>query len=118
MNVDHHAVSLVAVNRRRHHHQRVAANKVADASLLLEALAAGVGEQVELEGVGGADEQQKAAEPPHGREGLGRHWPFFGFLGEFAGGGKNKIRSSDASQIQSAAGIGEDKHVCFLFSML
>lgn len=75
MNVDQHAVSLEAVHRRRHNHQRVAAHKVADASLLLEVLAAGVGEQVELEAVGGADEQHKAAEPPHGREGLERHWP-------------------------------------------
>lgn len=80
MNVDQHAVALVAVNRRRHNHQRVAAHKVSDASLLLEALAARVGEQVELESVGGADEQQKAAEPPHGREGLERHWPWGRFL--------------------------------------
>lgn len=66
MNVDQHAISPVAVHCRCHNHQRVAADKVANAALLLEGLAAGVGHEVELEGVGGADEQQQAAEPPHG----------------------------------------------------
>lgn len=121
MNVDQHAVSLETVHRRRHNDQRVAAHKVADASLLLEALAAGVGEQVELEGVGGADEQQQAAEPAHGREGLERHWPVFCYPfwnREISlRGGKIEFRTCIVEQkikIQSEAGIGGREQACVL----
>lgn len=112
MNVDQHAVSLVAVHRRRHHHQSVAAHKVADASLLLGVLAAGVGEQVELEGVGGADKQQQAAEPAHGREGLERHWPVSNILLELeihCEDKKNRISVVESNQRPE---LGEGTSMC------
>ena len=63
VNVDRHAVALEAVHRGRHHDERLLTDKVADAPLLLVVLGAAVRRQLELEGAGGAGEQQQAAEP-------------------------------------------------------
>lgn len=58
--VDHHAIALVPIHRRRHHDQRIPSHKVPNASLLFRAL--GLRNQIELEGVRDTDEQQEAAD--------------------------------------------------------
>lgn len=62
MNVDLHAVALVAAHRGRDNDQRLLADEIPNASLLLDVLVAAVGDEVELEGVDDAGEQQQAAD--------------------------------------------------------
>lgn len=62
VNVDHHAITLGTPDHGGDDHQGLLAHKVPDASLLLDALAARVRGQVELEGGRDADEEKQAAE--------------------------------------------------------
>lgn len=72
MDVDHHAIALGAAHSSRDYDQRVLADEVANAALLLLALVTGMAQQIELEGIGGAHKEQHAAEPLQERT-LGRH---------------------------------------------
>ena len=76
VNVDLHAIALRAAHRGRDHDQRVPRDEVPDATFLLLCLLAGVRPDVELEGIGGSDEQQQAAEALQERpwESHGRDW--------------------------------------------
>lgn len=62
MNVDLHAITLRPTNNSRNNDQRLLSHKVPDASLLLDVLLARVRRDVELQGIGDAEEEQKAAE--------------------------------------------------------
>lgn len=62
MNVEHHAIAFGTAHNGSDDDQRVLGDKVPDAAFLLLGLLARVRLNVELEGVGGADEKQQAAE--------------------------------------------------------
>lgn len=62
VNVDHHAIALGASDRSTDDDEKVLGHKVPDAALLLLVLPTSVGLDIELEGIGGGDEQQDAAD--------------------------------------------------------
>jgi hypothetical protein len=63
VHVDSHPVTLESIHRSRDNNQSLLSDKVANTPLPLGALAAPVRSQIELEGVGGSDQEQQAAEP-------------------------------------------------------
>ena len=65
MNVGGHSITFVSSDCGRYYHKSVSANNVANASLLLEAFVASVGDKVELEGLCYADEEQETAKQLH-----------------------------------------------------
>lgn len=69
MNVNHHAIALIPIHRRRHHHQRILSNKVTNASLLFRALR--LRNQIELERVRHADQEEEATDVLQQRAGSG-----------------------------------------------
>lgn len=108
VNVDQHAIALVAANLGRHHDEGIGADKVADAALLLEALGAAVRSQLQLEGAGGTDEEQQGAEPLHERA-LRCHWVWELEMLEMSG-------ESGESRLQGGEGreFGALRVACFL----
>ena len=62
MNVDGHAIALGAPNSSTDNNQHVLGHKIPHTAFLLLVLLAGVGLDVESQGIGGGDEQQQAAD--------------------------------------------------------
>lgn len=63
MDVDNHAIALVASNCRLDHNKCISVDKVANAALFLVVFAAAVSRELESKSSDSADKQQHAAEP-------------------------------------------------------
>lgn len=74
VNVEHHAITLGTAYNGRDHDQRALGDEVPNATFLFLGLAAAVRLDIELEGIGNANEQQQAAEVLHERAWESHGW--------------------------------------------